>query len=52
MDAIPKNLTGKVLRIKIAERTGLTNINEEIDPVSRLYNGVCPPIGIVVKTLN
>ena len=45
MNAVPKNLTGKVLRIKIAERTEMKAIDEESNPVSRLYQADCPTIG-------
>ena len=45
MDALPKNLTGKILRIKLAERLSMTNVNEELSPLSRLYEAVAPVIG-------
>jgi acyl-CoA synthetase (AMP-forming)/AMP-acid ligase II/acetyltransferase-like isoleucine patch superfamily enzyme/acyl carrier protein len=44
MDALPKNAGGKVLRIKMAERTGLKDIDEESSQLTRLYEATCPKI--------
>ena len=45
MNALPKNAAGKVLRIKFAERVGLTDIDEESSQLTRMYEGECPPVG-------
>jgi hypothetical protein len=45
MDALPKNLTGKILRIKLADRLSMENVNEESSPFSRLYEATAPVIG-------
>ena len=45
MNSLPKNATGKILRIKFAERIGLTAINDEMSPINRLYEAICPKQG-------
>ena len=45
MNALPKNNTGKLLRIKLADRLQLTNVDEKSLPVSRLFEATCPIIG-------
>ena len=50
MDGLPKNTAGKILRIKLGERFRLSNVNEESNPISRLYEGMCPPIGTSLST--
>ena len=44
MDALPKNANGKTLRINMAERTALGDIDEESSQLSRLFEGKCPEI--------
>lgn len=44
-NGLPKNATGKILRIKFAQRIGLVGIDEESSPYSRLYEIQCPSIG-------
>lgn len=45
MDALPKNAAGKILRIRLDKRLGLTAVDEESSPLGRLFEAVCPPIG-------
>jgi acyl-CoA synthetase (AMP-forming)/AMP-acid ligase II/acyl carrier protein/acetyltransferase-like isoleucine patch superfamily enzyme len=49
MDGLPKNNTNKILRIKLSERMNLPEINDEMTPLSRIYQGDCPPIGTPLK---
>lgn len=42
MDDLPKN-NNKILRIKLAERLGLSEITDETPLGERHYEGVCPP---------
>lgn len=42
---LPKNATGKVLRIRFAERTKMKTVDEESPPHTRLYEIDCPEIG-------
>lgn len=44
-DALPKNATGKTLRIRYAERIKLGDVDEESSPSLRLYEAACPPLG-------
>ena len=44
-DGLPKNTTGKILRIKFAERTSMKPIDEESPPHTRLFEINCPPLG-------
>jgi hypothetical protein len=50
MDNLPKNAANKILRIKIAERTGMKDIAEDDPPQKRLYEGKCPPVGTPLTT--
>jgi len=43
--ALPKNAAGKILRIKMAERTRMPAIDEESPVTARLYEADCPRIG-------
>ena len=45
MDALPKNLTGKVLRIKLADRLCMADENDNLPPLLRLYEATAPVIG-------
>lgn len=45
MSALPKNAAGKILRIRLGERMGLPEVDEESPPVTRLLEGVCPAVG-------
>jgi acyl carrier protein/acetyltransferase-like isoleucine patch superfamily enzyme len=49
MDGLPKNNTNKILRIKLSERMNLPEINDEMTPLSRIYQGHCPIIGTPLK---
>lgn len=50
MNGLPKNATGKILRIKFAERCQLLqHIDEEQSPMLRLYEGICPPPGASLR---
>mmetsp|Transcript_1799 Transcript_1799/g.2830 ORF Transcript_1799/g.2830 Transcript_1799/m.2830 type:complete len:1652 (-) Transcript_1799:132-5087(-) len=45
MNALPKNNTNKILRIRLDKRFNLPVVNEDSPPVSRLYEATCPPPG-------
>jgi acyl carrier protein len=45
MNGLPKNLTGKILRIRFAERAGIKDVDEESSPLLRMYEGICPKVG-------
>ena len=45
MNALPKNNTGKLLRIKLADRLQLVSVDEKSLPVSRLLEATCPVVG-------
>jgi acyl-CoA synthetase (AMP-forming)/AMP-acid ligase II len=45
MEALPKNAAGKLLRIKLAERLALADVDEEAPQHTRLLEGTCPPVG-------
>ena len=49
MDNLPKNNTNKILRIKLAERMNLPEINDDMTPISRTYFGHCPIVGTPLK---
>jgi len=51
MDALPKNAAGKVLRIKFADRTKLDDVDEESSPLTRMFQGKCPPVGAPLTQL-
>ena len=46
MDALPKNATGKLLRINLAKRLGIGSIDEDTRPLGRIYQAPCPPVGL------
>jgi acyl carrier protein len=50
MNALPKNNTNKILRIRLAERFDLSAINDDSPPISRLFEGDCPAIGELLTT--
>ena len=45
MNSLPKNNTGKLLRIKLADRFGLESVHDHIPMHQRLFIADCPPIG-------
>ncbi len=45
MDDLPKNVTGKLLRVRLASRLGIDGVNEKAPARSRLFEAQCPPIG-------
>ena len=45
MNALPKNNTNKILRIRLAQRFNLSAIDDDSAPITRLYDADCPPIG-------
>lgn len=42
---VPKNAVGKVLRIGLAQRCDLANVDEEASQMLRIYEGECPKQG-------
>jgi aryl carrier-like protein len=44
-DSLPKNGTGKILRIRFAERTNMRPVDEEAPFHTRLFEMDCPPMG-------
>lgn len=63
MTSLPKNATGKILRLKVAERCGLPTLKDEdqsdaVSLLSHLWEGHCPPTGtpltepIAVKSIS
>jgi aryl carrier-like protein len=44
-DSLPKNATGKILRIRFAERTRMKPVDEEAPPHTRLFEMDCPELG-------
>eukprot|EP01038_Epipyxis_sp_PR26KG_P006462 gene6462-8890_t len=44
-EGLPKNMTGKTLRIKYAERTKMQAVDEDAPLSTRLYEAECPPVG-------
>ena len=50
MDALPKNSANKVLRIKLAERMDLQDVDEETSQLTRLFEGQCPPVNTPLST--
>jgi len=50
MDALPKNASNKVLRVRFAERAQLPAVDDDTSPISRLYEGKCPPNGTPLGT--
>lgn len=49
MDALPKNNTNKLLRVKLRERLGLPELNDGLYPIERTFEATCPPQGTPVK---
>ena len=45
MDDLPTNATGKLLRVQLASRLGITTVDERSPARSRLYEAECPPAG-------
>jgi hypothetical protein len=50
MNDLPKNLTGKVLRIGLAERLKLPEFTDDYPPTKRLFEAPCPPKTAHVKS--
>lgn len=50
MNELPKNSAGKLLRVRFSDRTKLPSIDDDMSPLLRLYEGVCPPIGTALST--
>lgn len=51
MTQLPKNSAGKLLRVRFSDRTKLSSIDDDMSPLERIYEGVCPPIGTPLSTL-
>mmetsp|Transcript_57726 Transcript_57726/g.172267 ORF Transcript_57726/g.172267 Transcript_57726/m.172267 type:complete len:1239 (-) Transcript_57726:91-3807(-) len=49
VDALPKSNTNKLLRVKLAQRLGLPEMNDRLYPVERTFAARCPPQGTDVK---
>jgi acyl-coenzyme A synthetase/AMP-(fatty) acid ligase/acetyltransferase-like isoleucine patch superfamily enzyme len=45
IDGLPKSHTNKLLRVKLGERFGLPELTDEMLPIERLFEGICPPQG-------
>jgi acyl-CoA synthetase (AMP-forming)/AMP-acid ligase II/acyl carrier protein/acetyltransferase-like isoleucine patch superfamily enzyme len=45
MDDLPKNATGKLLRVRLASRLGIGEVDEKAAARSRLFEAQCPPKG-------
>jgi len=45
MDDLPKNATGKLLRVRLASRLGIDGVDEKSPARSRLLEAHCPPKG-------
>lgn len=45
MDELPKNATGKLLRVLLASRLGIDGVDEKAPARSRLLTAQCPPRG-------
>jgi acyl-CoA synthetase (AMP-forming)/AMP-acid ligase II len=45
MDELPKNATGKLLRVRLASRLGIDGVDEKAPARSRLLEAQCPPQG-------
>lgn len=48
MEALPKNAAGKVLRIRLAERLKLKDIDEDSSPLTRIFEAKCPKVGVAL----
>ena len=51
MDALPKNAAGKILRIRLAERLQLKDVDEESSPLTRLFEATAPMMGAPLTEL-
>ncbi|KAJ3020615.1 UNVERIFIED_CONTAM: hypothetical protein HDU68_010093 [Siphonaria sp. JEL0065] len=49
MNDLPKNQAGKPLRIKLAERMNIEEINDSMSFSERSYEATCPPIGTLLS---
>ncbi|WP_158702121.1 AMP-binding protein [Kitasatospora sp. MMS16-BH015] len=45
MDDLPKGPTGKVLRLRLAGRLGIDQVDERTPARRRLHEAICPPVG-------
>ncbi|KAJ3020617.1 UNVERIFIED_CONTAM: hypothetical protein HDU68_010095 [Siphonaria sp. JEL0065] len=45
MNDLPKNQTGKPLRIKLSERMKIEEIDDSMSAIERSYEATCPPLG-------
>ena len=48
MNALPKSHTNKLLRVKLGERLGLPEMNDEMQPIERTFEAQCLPQGTPV----
>ena len=48
MDDLPKNATGKLLRVRLASRLGIDGVDEKAPARSRLLTAQCPPRGTAI----
>ncbi|KAI9331586.1 hypothetical protein BDR26DRAFT_938321 [Obelidium mucronatum] len=49
MNDLPKNQTGKPLRIKLAERMNIGEINDTMHVMDRSFEAICPPLGTLLS---
>lgn len=45
MDGLPKSHTNKLLRVKLASRLGIPELNDTMSLLERTFEGKCPPQG-------
>lgn len=50
MDDLPKNAAGKLLRVRLASRLGILEVDEKAPARSRLLTAQCPPKGTPITT--
>lgn len=50
MDALPKNVAGKLLRVRLADRLGVDGVDEKLPARFRLLTAQCPPQGTPITT--
>jgi acyl-CoA synthetase (AMP-forming)/AMP-acid ligase II/acetyltransferase-like isoleucine patch superfamily enzyme/acyl carrier protein len=50
MDALPKNVAGKLLRVRLAARLGIDGVDEKAPARLRLFTAQCPPRGAPITT--
>ena len=50
LDALPKSATNKLLRVKLAQRLGLPELNDGLYPIERTFQARSPPQGTKVDT--